>query len=341
MRAGSPSLSHPAIRSQPVDHVAVLADPAGHAGLGTLTNSLIRNGFHGVVWVGYRGVLPAYAHGHEVARVTPTCTLRFVQVETPRPFTYYKADFLDLLWKEYCPDAASICYFDTDIVVHRDWAFFRAWMRYGVALCEDQPHWSSSAASPVRSAWAEFIAIAGLQPLRDSDRYFNAGFVGVPREQRSFLKLWSTLSSVAERSRGLVGQGPEHFLNGMRDRRSPVDLPHHIVDILCFYYLHDQDCLNMAVMASRNDISPLGPAAMGFTQSFNFAMVHAVGALKPWNKPFVRHALRKGSPPTFADTLWWHYASGPVPVFPRRVIRRAQRHMTAAEILGRLVGTGR
>ncbi len=75
-----------------------------------------------------------------------------------------------------------------DVVVHWDWSFFRAWLAHGVALCEDYPYYSVSVTSPIRSAWADLMALEGIRPVREVDRYFNAGFVGVPRAERSFLE---------------------------------------------------------------------------------------------------------------------------------------------------------
>ena len=319
------------------DHVAVLAEPAVQVGVATLANSLIRNGFRGVVWVGYRGQLPAFARGSEVLTATSTCTLRFVPLETTRPFTYYKADFMSLLWARYCPEATSLYYFDTDVIVDREWEFFRSWLSYGLAFCEDQHHWSVSGNSPVRNAWAEVIELAGLELLRECDRYLNAGFVGVPREQRSFLTVWSRLALITERIGDLTST-ERHNVTGTRDRGRPPVLPSHVAHILRYFLFSDQAALNMAIMASNHEMSHLGPDGMGFTHSFNFAMAHAIGPLKPWNKPFVRHVLRHGSAPTNADALWWHYASGPIPTFPTHVVRRARLRVAAGKVLGRLIG---
>lgn len=85
------------------------------------------------------------------------------------------------------------------------------------------------------------------------------------------------------------------------------ELPEHIVTIIRQWYTHDQDALNMAVMASDARVSVLSPDGMGFTGMWNFPIGHAIGRLKPWNKP-LRLLLRHG--PSKVDRIWWRYASG-------------------------------
>ena len=92
-------------------------------------------------------------------------------------------------------------------------------------------------------------------------------------------------------------------MTGALDSAAPVDVPPNIADLLRFYFVHDQDGLNMALMACDNRISTLGSDGMGFTPAFGVAMTHSVGPFKPWNKEFVCHVLRRGAPPTAADVI--------------------------------------
>ena len=164
------------------DHVAVVVEPSVHVGLATLTNSLVRDGFCGTVWVGCRGALPAFAAGSHHLVDIPTCSLRFRPFATERLLPITKPNSGPAV-ADHCPTADSLCYSTRTLSC----IGFRPSSRlagHGVALCEDHPYYSVSVTSPIRSAWADLMALEGIRPVREVDRYFNAGFIGVPRAER-------------------------------------------------------------------------------------------------------------------------------------------------------------
>ena len=129
-----------------------------HYGVGALVNSLHRHGYRGIVWAGYRGVLPRWASPVRKTAdylefdVGDGCMIRFLTAVTERHLTNHKPEFMLDVWHHRCPDAASLFYFDPDIVIKCAWAFFEEWTAYGVAVCEDVNS-PMPASHPIRHAW--------------------------------------------------------------------------------------------------------------------------------------------------------------------------------------------
>jgi len=323
---------------KPHDHVAVLVEPPVHAGLAVLINSLVRNGFAGTVWVGYRGARPPWA-GAVAAKqsVAPDVFVAFVEMKTKRPLTYMKAAFMEELWAGHCPDAESIAYFDPDIAINRDWAFFKAWMKLGVAICEDAPHLYVYEDHPLRRVWCQRLAAMGLRSRRSVNRYYNAGFLGVHRTHRSFIVTLRIVSQQVEQAGHLVA-GNDHCVTGVHERDDKAELSDDAIAVLRPYFADDQDALNMTVMATTEPLAPMGPDAMGFTPSWNFVMVHAVGRDKPWNTRFLRRALILGVSPTPVERTWWRYAGGPLAPMRSQDIRWRRAGLAAALAIARVRG---
>jgi hypothetical protein len=249
---------------------------------------------------------------------------------------YYKPDFLTQLFAHHCPNADGVFYFDTDIVLARPWGFFESWLAHGIALCEDLPHCHFSSDHPVRCAWGDLIRRIGYTVARDCDRYVNSGFIGIPRAQRSFLATWGAINGAVERADGLRLRR-RAFMVGDLAADGRFIVPPDIADLLRATFMEDQDALNMAIMATQQPLSVMGPDAMGFDASWNFAMAHAVGPDKPWNTSFVLHAARCGIAPSRAAREWWKHAAGPLPAASGREIAAARLRMAAATIVARLV----
>jgi hypothetical protein len=261
------------------------------------------------------------------------CRVHFIPVETQRPLTYHKAEFLQHVWSTYCPEGQTLFYADCDIAILRAWEFFEAWVGCGIAVCQDAPHIFVGADHPLRLAWRRILAAEGFTAANRIDRYFNGGFLGVRQEDRSFLELWRRLSDLMERHSGALDRFGSHAVRGQTLGRGRDEFPDDIASLMRPYFAHDQDALNMALMATECDLAPLGADGMGFAPSSLAAMVHAVGAVKPWETKYIRQALRHRVRPGMANEKWWTFADGPIrPLSPRRV-SFAKARITVAKML--------
>ena len=279
--------------------VCTLFEGHYHHGLAALTNSLYHHGFRGEIWTGYRGQPPPWAQSM-VERDATLCfeaaeglTLRFLKVNTKRHLTNYKADFMSGVRQNHLADAGTFFYCDPDIVVKTDWKFFEQWADGGVALCEDvnSPMHSTH---PMRTMWHRFYQPHGFSVTRELDTYLNAGFVGVSRNNWDFVETWKRVLDLLDgETNGLAELG-------VKDRAYAFHKP-------------DQDALNIAAMYAREPLSIVGKDGMDFVHG-GFLMSHALGAPKPWRKPFIREALR-GYPPSLADHCFWQHTIHPIDIF--------------------------
>jgi len=120
--------------------VCTLFEGDYHYGVGALANSLYAQGYRGILYAGYRGELPPWAAGTGVRDQAAEFTaaqgliLRFIPLATKIHLTNFKPDFMLSLWRDHCPDAQSLFYFDPDITVIGRWTFFEEWVEAGVAL---------------------------------------------------------------------------------------------------------------------------------------------------------------------------------------------------------------
>jgi hypothetical protein len=318
------------------DHVAVLTDGGQDPGLATLINSLVRNGFCGSLWVGRRkgstflDDLPG--------SVGERLTLHIVELETSRPLTYYKPDFIEMVWQMAEPETASVTYMDCDLVLGCDWAFVHAWVATGLAIVGDLPGRLVGAQHPLRHAWRSLMASLGMPVVRDVDQYFNAGFVGVPRRCRSILPRWSALALALEGLGGVRdGAANPHFVVGTRTGDQGLDVSSDVRALMRPYFLEDQDAFNMAIMASAIPISPMGPDAMGFTATRTPIVPHAIGPDKPWSKRYMRKLIIDGEGPSFADDVWWAYSDHPIAVAQGRRYGIKRWSWRTAKIMARLL----
>lgn len=292
-----------------------------HHGVAALINSLVSSGYEGTVWVGHRGPLPMWIvdrHGFDESaaalRVTPKLELRAVALDPPMCLSYYKTTFMREILRMLDPEAGAVSYLDPDVVVKCDWSEMQSWLSIdGIALVEDG-NWDMPANDPKRDRWRRFFASKGeASPMRDSDRYYNAGFVGVHRRDIAFLDTW-------ERINGHVA-AESH--SGMRDRKSgtPDSLFHSM----------DEDALNFSLTLNLIPLNAAGPEAMDFRPGGN-RMSHAVGKVKPWQGHHVRRALR-GHPPTVASVWFYRFANGPLMPFSQITLIRRRLSMSLASAL--------
>lgn len=282
-----------------------------HLGVGALINSLHAAGFSGRIVCGHRGDEPSWA---AAARGLEGIDVRFVPVEARVHFTHYKPDFMGECWTEHCPEATQLYYFDPDIVLKAPWTVLKRWAADGVALCEDVNGYLP-ARHPYRLAWGDFLRSHDLAPARALDRYYNAGFIALPRSHRSFLELWSQIIACAAKEIGSLDT-------------IKVANPNSLL------HTPDQDALNMALMASDVPINGAGPEGMDFATGGHL-MSHAIGGRKPWRGGFLRDALR-GQPPGTAQKSFFHFAESPLRLFPSGQLARLRLSLRSGALLGRM-----
>lgn len=299
--------------------VATLFEKDHYLGVGSLINSLIANGYHGIVYIGYRGDLPIWCSGLDqisegVFRATTDTTISFVGIESTKHLAVLKPKFLlDILGLD--ESLGSIFYFDPDIVVKCRWSFFEEWAGFGVALCQEIANGYMPNNHPIRCHWRAWGCERGMACNREMNQYFNSGFVGVQRRFSSFLDVWNRVLIETERA----GFGAEQIV---RDRSMP-------------FSTWDQDAMNIAVMESDVPLSTLGPEGMDFIDS-GFTMSHAIGSDKPWRKKFAKSAL-KGEPPSKADKGWLAHCLRPIQVLSPMQVRMKKLDLRIGAAIGRFI----
>ncbi len=302
--------------------VCTLFEGDYHYGLGALVNSLYKHGFRGVVWAGYRGALPPWAKSvgqcaqYQEFEVLEGCRIRFVPIITEMHFTNYKPTFMLDLWKNYCPDAERLFYFDPDIVVKCRWTFFEEWASCGVALCEDLANQKMPNDHPVRVYWANFLTSGGFQLSRSLNQYFNGGFLGVHKHYEAAIYDWQNIF--------------DHILRQGIDIRwgRPTDRTD-------YFQKQDQDALNLMAMTTECPLSTVGPDGMDFVEG-GFLMSHAVAAPKPWDRKLIYNALR-GMPPGKADKEFFNNVEHPIRLYERSHLRNIKRRLQIAAGFGRII----
>ncbi|MGH8002977.1 MAG: hypothetical protein ACREPR_26965 [Brasilonema sp.] len=304
--------------------ICTLFEKDYHYGVGVLVNSLYNYGFRGVVWVGYRGVLPPWAkplqdcQGYQEFSVAEDCVIRFIQLNTPKFFSNNKPDFMLQLWESYCPEVEALFYFDPDIVNKRRWDFYVEWVHRGITLCEDAYDYMP-ANHPYRLVWKELAERYDFVCQRELDRYYNSGFIGVKQNQKSALLLWQKLLETFE-SAGYISLSDFYLaLN-----RYP-------------YFQSDQCVLNLALTLTCEPLSTVGRMGMDFGGASLDIMSHASGgAIKPWRKQLIFRALN-GEAPTLTDKAYWQHTQTPISLYSRSQYLRKKIALRCAAAIGRFI----
>jgi hypothetical protein len=293
------------------DTLCTLFEGHYHLGAAALINSLHRSGFAGTVVCGYRGSLPFW-HATPAAVLAPIRII-WSEIKTSVHFTNYKPVFMLECLSHHTPDAERIYYSDPDIVVKAPWSIFTRWALDGVALCEDL-NASLPARHPYRLAWLDFLGSRGFCPTRSLDRYYNAGFLGLPKQHVALLSVWTDLLSAAKQHLGALD-------------RLKAGKPHDL------FHTTDQDALNMALLLGDWPLNTTGPEGMDFIPGGSL-LSHAAGGIKPWRRGFVRAALQ-GRPPGPAQKRFYDHVEGPIRVFPPAELRSRRRELAIAALIGR------
>jgi hypothetical protein len=289
-----------------------------HKGLGTFVNSLVRAGYRGRIWAGYRGVLPAWAAvgrlENERYILSPTEGVELVlcKLHVDIHFAQYKASWMMRVLTELEPSAQGIYYFDPDIFVLARWSFFEQWTRYGIAVCEDQSY-PINPTHPLVRSWQEYAGNLGYPQWRPPDVYPNSGLLGLTRDCQSFLTEWQNLINAMQRDFGLRNV----LKTGTRSE---------------IFHQTDQDALAVATAISSHLISWVGLDGMGFGRG-EWLTLHAL--VKPWRRRVFRDLLVEGHRPDAALRLYWTLAEGPIQVEPPSRVSRHRLYIPVAAFLAR------
>jgi hypothetical protein len=293
-----------------------------HLGLAAFVNSLVRAGYKGTVWAGYRGALPPWisqlkriqdSQANEF-QVTDQVRIAFLKLSTSIHLTNYKPEFMLNLLANEARECGYLWYFDPDIFVLASWSFFNNWQSCGVALCQEIVDNIFPADAPLREQWMKLAAGIGFTDPRPVNHYYNAGMVGVPRAHAEFLEEWRRLIELA----GSLGYDLKYLAHGSRE------MPFNI---------SDQDALNIAIMHTKSPLSTLGPQGMGFILGASMAMYHAVGQ-KPWRGSFLLRAL-KGMPPSGAMKFFLTQVDSPIRAYSPMQLRAKRLACSVATLIGR------
>ena len=292
-----------------------------HYGVAALANSLVAAGFEGDLCVGYRGPLADWITRHAdysaataQLRVGERLRLRFIHLDTQVFFTYYKAAFMRQVLDVHSPDADVVAYIDPDIVLKCGWADIAAWFDGGIALVEDV-NWNLPSRHPKRLMWRDWFAGHGAVQRRELDRYYNAGFIGVPREHADFLTLLGWMCDLVLS----YNAGLKHIKSG------------NAPDI---FHSTDQDALNFALSAHEAPLNTAGSEAMDFA-SGGYYFSHAIGSPKPWLGGHLRSALR-GLPPSSATKAYYRFANQPLQLYPHWHLVLRRLSLSLASAIGRV-----
>jgi hypothetical protein len=314
--------------------VCTLFEKDYHHGVAALVNSLLRSGFEGRVYAGYRGPLPAWAQDAQPAQIgswrdapllgiSATCDLAFLPLQTQAHFTNIKPDFMLQVLSEASPPAEGVLYLDPDICVAETWQFLLDWMSCGVALCEDVNS-PLGRDHPRRVGWRRHFGVDGVALEFRTDAYVNGGCVGVLRSDLGFLENWRRLTLYMAQIIG--GLGASQLEGGGELRQAGM--------ARCFDR-SDQDALNAAIEATGGlSYSILPRAAMGFCPGVA-VVPHALGTRKPWRRSYLLEAL-SGFAPTTADKAFWRNVDGPLFSMSRAAIWRARSALSVASGAARI-----
>jgi len=284
--------------------VCTLFEKHYHHGVAGLINSLVKAGFAGTVYCGYRDVLPKWAAGGKACgenytfKLNAQLDITFIHCNPAVHFTHYKPTFMRALLENSSYNISQLHYLDPDIVLNCSWETMRRWATGGIALCEDF-NGHLPARHPLRMGWKLWVQEhPELSIKRELDRYYSGGYVAVPAEMVEFLKIWETIIlSIGESSNDLkklcLGKSEAPF------------------------YLSDQDGMNIALMCTSCAINGTGAESMGFIPHGRAPrlLFHAIGGPKPWQGGFLKKAMR-GCAPTHAARYFLKNISGPIKSLP-------------------------
>ena len=300
--------------------VCTLWEKDHHKGVATLVNSLVRSGYRGRIWAGYKGELPTWAAGGEAIGDTYTyfaeerVQIVFVKIPTELHFAQYKPTWMRRVLEEYDLDKQGVYYFDPDMFVVGAWTFFEHWLKWGIAASEDVSY-PFNPQHPLVQSWRAYALQLGHSNWNEANAYFNSGLVGVSREHKSFLDLWDEVMNAIRRDFGTT-------VEGMRT--------HARTDT---FHRPGQDGFTFATCLTPHPVSWVGPDGMAFERG-EWLTVHAY-LRKPWRRRVIWDLLVSGDKPDRGARLYWELAGSPIQVESPARIRRHRWLLPIAAFLAR------
>jgi len=306
--------------------VCTLFEGDFHQGVAVLINSLHKNGFEGDFYAGYRGSLPKWADkaienkglhwpGAKTMQLAGDISIHFLPIDSEYHFTHLKPSFMLNLYEGPAKNDDNLAYFDPDIVNLCKWSFYEKWMSYGVAMVHEAVSNDMPATHPGRMEWYKVIKLMNREPKRQIHSYINAGFCGVAKQYKEFLKVWLEVTDIAISH---YKMDPSAFMT---------------FDRTTAFYAIDQDGFNIAAMCSESPISEMGPEAMDFENS-GWTMSHATGWPKPWNNKFILSAL-SGNPPNRPHKNYWNHTNGQITLYSNMYTNLIKANILVATFIGR------
>jgi hypothetical protein len=295
-----------------------------HHGVAAMVNSLIKAGFSGNIYCGYRGSLPQWAQGCRTKsgiaalQVNEVATLVFIPCDSNVHLAHYKPTFMLRLLQNEAQDARQLHYLDPDIVLNCGWETMRRWSAGGIALSEDY-YGYLPVRHPIRLGWKDWLSdYPELSVQSEFNQYFSSGYVGVSASDIEFLKLWETVI----RRIGESGNYLQTLVTGNSEK---------------LFYLPDQDAMNIALMCGKFTVNSAGPESMDFVPCGRMPklLFHAIGSKKPWLGGFLRMALR-GYAPTQSARQFFKHTAGPLKSFTRMQLWCLKTEFRLATQLSRL-----
>jgi len=298
--------------------VCTLYEGNYHLGVAVLINSILRGGFRGLFWIGYRGELPAWLDGlsrdSNGLYVVGDALLGFELLDSAIHFAHFKPLFMKSLFDRGVA-THRLWYFDPDITVRCTWSFYQRWIKFGACICQEYTMGTMPSTHPIRCEWVELAEKAGWgEPVNQLERYFNSGFLGVEAHNSEILDTWAAANDLARNA----GVDQSKF---QTDSRSNT------------FLFADQDALNIAAMYTKVPLTVIGPEGMGWVTG-GFTMYHSVGSPKPWRKKFLRSALA-GNPPSNGDKHFFLMADGPLHPYSSGKLRWLRISLNISSLFGR------
>jgi len=298
--------------------VCTLYEGDYHIGVAALINSIVKGGYRGLFWVGYRGELPPWiaklGRREDGLYRVGEALLGFELLDSSVHFTHFKPEFMNRIIDRGIA-RKNLWYIDPDITIRCDWSFYERWVKYGVCLCQEITMGMMASDHPIRCEWIELAREAGWgEPVRQQERYYNGGFIGLQVQYKEFLDTWEAANRLAN----AFGVDQRQFQTGARANT---------------FQFADQDAMNITTMYAKAPLTTVGPEGMGWMTG-GFTMYHTVGAKKPWRKKFVRSAL-SGDPPWNGDKHFLECAGEPIDPFPNGDLKKLRRAAKWATLIGR------
>jgi hypothetical protein len=299
--------------------VVCLFDGDYDLGFAALANSLVRSGFAGLIYAGYRGKMPVWTTQLELIEeslflLSKDVVIKFELVDTPMHLGYFKPYFIKKAF-ELFEQTDKVYFFDVDIVVKAPWKLFSNWLNKGVCLCLDSNFHFIHSTHPWRKQWKALCA--PTITFSNNDYYFNSGFLGIERSSIDLLERWIFFTEKYMEIGGDIYRFDKDNFNALKG---------------------DQDLLNAALTISPDiELSIIGKEGMGFTYPATL-MLHAIGDVKPWRNFFIKTLIRSGNKPCMADKAFFINCQYPIRLFSASAYRLKKFDLFMASFFGRILG---